>query len=111
MRKPVFFVAALTTAALIMGWLLDPSITFIAGVLTWILLLVLASGAEDPNPIRTAAAFYGGIPDEPLAHRAMMPVKVQKGKNIRGGVLWALALSGSALVSMGIYWMDIKGVW
>lgn len=111
MRKPIFFVAALTTAALIMGWLLDPSITFVAGVLTWILLLVLASGAEDPNPIRTATAFYGGIPDEPLAHRAMMPVKVQKAKNIRGGVLWVLFLSGLALISAGLYWMGIDGIW
>jgi hypothetical protein len=111
MRKPIFFVAAITTAALIMGWLLDPSITFIAGVLTWILLLVLASGAEDPNPIRTATAFYAGIPDEPLAHRAMMPVNAQRGRKVRGRVIWALFLSGSALVSIGIYWMGIKGIW
>ena len=105
MRRPVLFVLMITAAALLMGWFLDHAITFVTSVLIWILLLVLASGAEDPNPIRTAAAFYAGIPDEPMMHRVITKEQVRSKDRPQRSVLIPLIISALVLTALSIYWL------
>jgi len=111
MEKLTKVIIAVTAIGLVLGWITEPAITVIAGVALWFLILLLYSGAEDPNPMRTSILLHRGIPDRPLVHRAMMPVKVQKEKDVRGRFVWMLLISGGILVGMGIYWMYGLGMW
>ena len=111
MSKLTIAIIAATGVGLVLGWLLDPAITLLVGIALWFCILLLLGGAEDPNPARTSILLHRGIPDRPLVHRAMKPVKVQKEKNIRGKYIWLLLISGALLVGTGICWMYGAGMW
>ena len=105
MEKINSVIAAMFALGLLLGWVLEPAITLLAGLSVWIILALIYTGAEDPNPHRTSIALHRGIPDSPLVKLAL---KDQPGKSklpIPAKLILLMFLAGGLLVVTGFMWM------
>ncbi len=102
-------IIAVIVIGLILGWLLEPAFTVIAGGILLFSIFLVTGGAEDGNPYRTMTKLP--MPNVFSVGRFMRQQKVAKEKPRRRNVILALVFSGFTLIAIGIIWMYWLGMW
>ena len=109
MERASKLILSIIAISLFLGWILEPALVIIGGLVLWFFILLLIGGAEDGNPYRTMNST--NMPDIFEVGRFMKQQKIAKKEPIDRNVTRSFLIAGAMLIIIGILWMMSQGTW
>lgn len=108
MNKSTVLIIGIDAIILMIGWLLDPALTVLGGIILIIILSLTIVGGEEGNKYKTMAMTR--VPDFLEVRTFMRQKDVQNEPRPRINLVLVLLISGASLIGIGLYWMHRAGV-